>query len=190
MASRHTSLPRTAACAETGDGRCRSLRTPLRNAWRAGLAGLALLLISASAAAQWKWRDAQGQLQYSDRPPPAAVPAKDILRKPAAPPKGAAATPASAAAPAASANSAPRTTDPELAARRRDTEAAERKAADDKLARDRADSCARARDYLRSLEAGLAIARVNAQGERVSLGEAERRSEVDRAREVIVADCR
>jgi hypothetical protein len=163
---------------------------------------MASLLIAAPATAQssqWKWRDAQGQIQYSDRPPPLTVPAKDILQKPATvnrpvPPAAAAsAAPAAAAASGASGASTVRTTDPELAARRRAAEAieaAERKAAEDKLARERQESCVRARDYLRTLEAGMAIARVNAQGERIALGEAERRAEVSRAREVMASDCR
>jgi hypothetical protein len=154
-------------------------------------AGGLIALPAAAQLNQWKWRDAQGQLQYSDRPPPPSVPAKDILQKPVATARPAApAANASAASGPAAAASAPRTADPELTARRRDAEAAERKAAEDKLTRERQESCTRARDYLRTLESGLAIARVNAQGERVSLGEAERRLEVNRAREVMAADCR
>ena len=34
-------------------------------------------------AAQWKWRDAGGRIQYSDRPPFASVPDRDILQRPA-----------------------------------------------------------------------------------------------------------
>jgi Domain of unknown function (DUF4124) len=148
-------------------------------------------LISTPSQAQWKWRDAQGHVQYSDRPPPHSVPARDILQRPAAAraPVGSAPAAAASASPA-SAASGPRTVDPELTARRRDAEAAERKAADDKLARERSESCARARDYLRTLETGLPIARVNAQGERTTLDDNGRRAELNRAREVITADCR
>ena len=45
---------------------------------------LAGLMPSSPAAAQWKWRDAQGRVQYSDRPPPTTVPDRDILTRPAA----------------------------------------------------------------------------------------------------------
>jgi|GEM_PF-153174 len=44
---------------------------------------LALVLACAApihANAQWKWRDAQGGIHYSDQPPPAQIPARDILR--------------------------------------------------------------------------------------------------------------
>ena len=39
----------------------------------------ALVALPTQAAMQWKWRDAQGQVQYSDRPPPPGVSDKDIL---------------------------------------------------------------------------------------------------------------
>jgi Domain of unknown function (DUF4124) len=155
------------------------------------LCALVGALISAPSQAQWKWRDAQGQVQYSDRPPPHSVPPRDILQRPAAA-RPSVSTPSAvtAASSPESAASGPRTVDPELNARRRDAEATERKAADAKLARERAESCARARDYLRTLESGMPIARVNAQGERTSLGDNERRAELTRAREVIAEDCR
>ena len=47
------------------------------------LVGLALAL---PAVAQWKWRDAQGRITVSDRPPPREVPERDILVRPAAAP--------------------------------------------------------------------------------------------------------
>ena len=60
---------------------------------RLRIPGTLLLLVgiafSGDALAQWKWRDANGQIHYSDQPPPAGVPAAQILtmsgaRKPAA----------------------------------------------------------------------------------------------------------
>ncbi|HVL07616.1 MAG TPA: DUF4124 domain-containing protein, partial [Burkholderiaceae bacterium] len=36
---------------------------------------MGLALAPASAEAQWKWRDAQGRLVYSDVPPPPSIPA-------------------------------------------------------------------------------------------------------------------
>jgi hypothetical protein len=44
------------------------------------LAGLALLLAAAPASAQYKWRDARGQIHISDLPPPREVPDKDVLQ--------------------------------------------------------------------------------------------------------------
>ena len=37
------------------------------------------------AAAQWKWRDKNGQVQYSDLAPPNGVAERDILQRPDAP---------------------------------------------------------------------------------------------------------
>ena len=47
------------------------------------LAAAATLLAAAGAAqAQWMWIDAKGLKQVSDRPPPASIPAKNILKTP------------------------------------------------------------------------------------------------------------
>jgi hypothetical protein len=154
------------------------------------------------AAAQWKWRDGDGRIQYSDRPPPPGIPARDVLSKPAATApmsaRPAPATPASAGdasatgagAVAGSPASGPANVDPELLARKKAAEAAERKAEDERLARERQASCTRARDYLRVLETGVPLARVNERGERESVPAAERDAEVRRAREIVTADCR
>ena len=151
-------------------------------------------------------------VQYSDRPPPASVSEKDILARPsptarpaqstvAAPPTVPGATAAlpvpAAAASSASAASAVASgvarSDPVLESRRRDAEraeAAKQKAEVDKLAVARADNCQRARAQLRTMEDGLRIARVNANGEREILDEKTRAAEAERARGVIVSDCR
>ncbi len=151
--------------------------------------------LAPTAQAQWKWRDADGRIQYSDRPPPAGTPARDVLARPAAPPvptarpaAGATATAASGAAPVAASGAV--NVDPELAARKKAAEAAERKAEDERLARERQASCTRARDYLRVLETGVPLARVNEKGERESVPAAERDAELRRAREIVTADCR
>jgi hypothetical protein len=45
-------------------------------------AGAALLAAAGAAHAQWMWVDAKGLKQVSDRPPPASIPAKNILKAP------------------------------------------------------------------------------------------------------------
>ncbi|MEY8877250.1 MAG: hypothetical protein AB9M60_12125 [Leptothrix sp. (in: b-proteobacteria)] len=77
-----------------------------------------------------------------------------------------------------------------MQARRRDAEAAALKAADDARGRERADHCLRARDHPRTLEDGMSIARINEQGERIPLGDAERTTDASRARDLIASDCR
>ena len=39
----------------------------------ASFIALLLLSLASTAAAQWKWRDANGKVQYSDLPPPAGI---------------------------------------------------------------------------------------------------------------------
>jgi len=142
------------------------------------------------AAAQWKWKDSRGQTQYSDTPPPASVPERDILLRPnAAALRPVAVSTTSAPAPAASAAPA----DNELDAKKRQAdqqEAARKRAEEEKIAQARADNCLRARTYLRSLDDGLRIARSNEKGEREILDDKGRAEESQRARQIVATDCK
>ncbi len=161
--------------------RCRLLALSI------ALAGAAFAL---PAAAQWKWRGANGQIQYSDLPPPPGVAEKDILQRPTAATLRAAAP---AAAPAASVASQPAASiDPELEAKRKKAEqeaAAKAKEEEQRIAAAKADNCNRAREQLRTLESGIRIARVNDKGEREVLDDKMRADEVKRARDVAGANC-
>jgi type IV secretory pathway VirB10-like protein len=154
---------------------------------------LATLLAALPAQAQWKWRDKDGRITVSDRPPPREVPDKDILSRPAAAPRPAA-SPASAPAPAAPAASAPMTAlEREVQARRRAAEeekAAKAKADEERNAARRAENCRQARNQLAALESGQRIARTNDKGEREVLDDAGRAQETQRARDVIASECR
>ena len=153
----------------------------------AALLGLALAL---PAAAQWKWRDAHGQIQYSDLPPPPVIPEKDILQRPGG---AAAARRAAAAAASAAPLAAVRASDPELEARRKQAEqeaATKKKAEDDKIAAARADNCRRAQAQMRTLDSGIRIARVNEKGEREILDDTMRAAETKRAQSAIASDCK
>jgi hypothetical protein len=175
-------------------------------AW--AVAGL-LALSPLPAEAQWKWRDANGRVTASDRPPPPGIADKDILQRPGStarepmpPPSGAGARDTPAAAAAASAPT--RSSDPELEARKRkaeddaaarkkadeQTQAANRKAEDERVAAAKADNCQRARGALRALEDGVRIARTKPDGEREFLNDAQRATETHRVRGVIASDCR
>ena len=160
------------------------------------LLGLAL---STPALAQWKWRDAQGQVLYSDRPPPQSVPEKDILQTPVAAtrriqvisslPLGASAPAETASQPKVKAESK---SDAEAEARRVKAEqeqAAKASADEQKNAAARSENCSRARGYLRSLESGLRITRTTETGEREILDDKQRSLEMQRARNVMNSDC-
>lgn len=169
------------------------------------LGALLAIGISHPAAAQWKWKDKSGRVQYSDLPPPPTVSDGEILQRPSSAAAGrapafapnsaqaaAAALAASAAASAASDGAAKRV-EPELEAKRRkaaEEEAAKRRAEEEKLKVARADNCQRARGQLRALEDGLRMARVNEKGEREILDDKGRAEEMKRARDVIASDCK
>jgi hypothetical protein len=151
-------------------------------------------LLAVPAQAQWKWRDKNGQTQYSDLPPPSGIAESDILQRPnsaqrAAPAAAVAASGAASGAPAL----APKGSDPELEAKRRKTEqdvAAKKKADDEKIAIAKADSCMRAKAQARTLDSGIRIARTNDKGEREFLDDAARASEAKRMQDIIASDCK
>jgi hypothetical protein len=158
------------------------------------VASVALLSIAGTAEAQWTWRNKDGQITASDRPPPKDIPDKDILRRPA---ERRSAVTTAAAAPASAAASAP--TGPrspleaQVEAKKKAAEqeqAAKTKAEEEKLAAQRADNCKRARNQLATLDSGQRIARVNDKGEREVLDDKARADETRRARDVITSDCR
>jgi hypothetical protein len=165
-------------------------------AMRRSLAVLSIALSGAMlalpAAAQWKWRGANGQIQYSDLPPPSGVADKDILQRPGnlglrgAP--GAAAAASAASAPLLN----PKAQEPELDAKRKKAEqeqAEKQKADEQRIAAAKADNCKRARDQIRSLESGMRMARVNDKGEREVMDDKMRAEDMKRAREMADSDC-
>ena len=164
------------------------------------LAVLAASLIALPAAAQWKWRDKGGHVQYSDLPPPAGTADSDILARPSpsmrrSTPASVApvAAPGSAATPAAIA-SAPRAADTELEAKRKKAEAevaAKNKAEQERVAALKADNCSRARAQMTTLNSGIRLATTNAKtGEREFMDDKQRADESRRVQEVISNDCK
>ncbi len=166
-------------------------------ALRPAVLALLCLAVAGAAQAQWKWRDAKGNVQYSDMPPPVGTPEKDILQRPgnARPliivtPPGAQASAASAPKPAAS---MPTKAELETAARQKkeqDGEAARQKEEERRVAAQRRDNCARAQSNLRDLQSGTRLTRTNEKGERVFMDEAQIAGEVGRARDVITSECK
>lgn len=166
------------------------------------IAAVLLALVVPSVMAQWMWIDQNKVRHASDRPPPPDIPEKDILQRPRnlPPPKTAAAPSAQPASPAASAALAPGAvadakarSDPQLEARRRAAEQ-EKKAAEaadqERVNTARAENCARAKNYLQTLESGIRIQRTSPQGEREFLDDAQRAQETQRAKDAVARDCR
>ena len=168
------------------------------------VAGIALFG-AVAAQAQWQWIEKDGRKVYSDRPPPADVLEKNILKRPGGV-KAAqsaavvgAADPALAAASAASAAAAPAGNVPKLSSvdkeleekkkKTADAETAKRKAEEERVAKVRADNCSRAKQAKATLDSGVRIARTNAKGEREVMEDPARAEEGKRIQGVITSDC-
>ena len=159
-----------------------------------------------TASAQWQWVEKDGRKIFSDRPPPSEIAEKDILKRPPGAAKAAtalapvvqalqAASGAKPPAAPASRASAPKLSgkDAELEAKKKkaeDEEAVKKKADAEKTAKAKAENCERAKTGLATLQSGVRMAAVNAQGEREVFDDAKRASETKRAQEVIDASCK
>jgi hypothetical protein len=159
------------------------------------LLAVCALGLSAPAEAQWKWRDKNDRVQYSDLPPPGTVPESAILQRPngAVRSGGPQFAPTPASTPALIPASGPaRSVDPELEARRKkaaEEEAAKQKVEQDKLNATRADNCKRAQEQAKMMESGVRVARVNAKGEREFMDDKARADEAKRARGIAATEC-
>lgn len=152
----------------------------------------AIACCSVPAMAQWQWIDGQGHKVFSDRAPPADIPAKNILRQPgggSAKAVTAEAAPAPAAAPKPAAEQG---VDKGLQEQKRKQEAQEaEKVQADKAKREqqRQENCNRAKQAKGTLNSGRLLSSVNAKGERGFMDEATRDAELKRADAVIASDC-
>lgn len=156
--------------------------------------GLVLLSVLALPAdAQWKWRDKDGQVNASDRPPPRDIPEKDILSRPTPEQRRTLPVPSPDAAASVASGAAPNALEREINARKRAAEqeqAAKAKADAEANAARRAENCRNARSNEATLTSDLRIARTNAAGEREFLDDKARAAELQRTRSVIASDCR
>jgi len=158
--------------------------------------GLSLCLALPAMAQMYKWVDANGEVHYSDRPPPSNV-KTETLRMPAE----AAAAPA--AAPAASAGktgaqkneakAGPKSlAEEDQAFRKRQADAAKAQAEHARKeaeARKKAEYCKSAKAALANLELGGRQVRINDKGERVFLTDEEIAQATAQARKDAAAAC-
>ncbi|MES2348634.1 MAG: DUF4124 domain-containing protein [Pseudomonadota bacterium] len=156
-----------------------------------------LLAASSLALAQYIWIDDKGVKQLSDRPPPASVPEKRILKAPGKAPFNPNA-PAEAEPAANTAEAEPAAKRPPTLAERnadfnkRKTEAAaaEKKAADE--ARQKADTaanCDAARKNQQALADGIRISNYDKNGERGVMSDQER-AEMATKNQKVLAGCK
>jgi hypothetical protein len=156
------------------------------------LGALALAALSASAQSIWKWRDANGQVQVSDHPPPAGTPPQNVLSRPAgmaAPAAVPETAPASAAAGSGHAadDAALSRKKAELEKQKTDQAKAQQ---DAQLRAQREQQCRAAQEQLRMLQNGQRLSRVNAQGEREYVDDAGRAQMEQQAQAVASQACR
>jgi hypothetical protein len=137
------------------------------------------LAFAGAAAAQYKWTDPNGRTQYGDTPPPGAnVSAVRRATPPSSQPE--AKTADDKKAPATMAEK-----DAEFRKRRQDAEKEREKQAQARQeAEDKRENCARARENVRTLEGGR-VARMDANGERHFLTEAQIAHETPKARQAV-----
>lgn len=157
--------------------------------WPRLLCAGALFLMAQLAHAQYSWIDDKGTRVFSDRAPPASIPASRILKAPhkfdpRAAPAEAAASAASASAPTVppSPAAAAKPTAPTLAEQEADfrKRAAQRVADDAKAAQEaqqkaaQAAQCAALRRNVTALSSGVRMTEFNAKGEQVFIADDER----------------
>jgi hypothetical protein len=151
--------------------------------------------MSMAASAQWQWIDKDGRKVFSDRPPPADIPEKSILKQPNGSRSVQPDAPAAAAAPASAPASAPKLSgkDKDLEDKKKQAEqadAAKKKAEEAKQASARADNCARAKSGLATLDSGIRIRTTNASGETEYMSDERRAAETSRLQGIISSDCK
>lgn len=167
-------------------------KSPLLPSWRHPLAAGFLLLACSVASAQWVWKEGDRKV-FSDTAPPASVPEQNIIKRPG---RGAALPqPAPAAPPAVTeTTAAPQlpTVDKELEAKKKQTqqiEEARKKADDQRIAKARAEDCARAKQAKTTLDSGVRLATTNAKGEREVMDDKARAAEAKRLDGVARDNC-
>lgn len=174
-------------------------KSPLMPSWRRPLAAGFLLLACSVASAQWVWKEGERKV-FSDTAPPASVPEQNIIKRPGsggslsrpapvAPPAGAE---SNAAAPTPGIAPQLPTVDKELEAKKKQTQQAEearKKAEDQRIAKARAEDCARAKQARNTLDSGVRLATTNAKGEREVMDDKARAAEAKRLDGVARDNC-
>lgn len=156
---------------------------------------LLLPLMAVASGPQWKWRDASGQVQYSDRPPPPGIPDKDILQRPVtkAKPIQIVSADAPASQPAAAPPPPPAASAPKVSPEKKKAEEeqkAKQAAAEAEQRRVRAENCQQARARLAEIDSGQRLASTDAKGERVVWDDARRAAERQRVQAIASDSCR
>ena len=174
----------------------------------ATLGAMICSLSSFSAFAQWQWLDESGRKTYSDRPPPAHIPEKNILKQPPGSnvrlptivlPKadvpGVAPNSETAAAVPSEASAVPvQPTAEELKRQKEEAaqkavEAAKRAEENARIALQRQENCNRAQASLRTLQSDVPLAEIGTDGQQTVMSDAKRQQSIQRAQGIVARDC-
>ena len=160
------------------------------------------LIATSPTLAQFKWRDTEGRITYSDQPPPPSVPDAAILKAPHSAlqrPGPVAPTPSGGDSAAGPVGTSPERAAPLKAAdrefefrkRRIERAEAEKKAAEAQARAQRASTaCEESRVEVRTLESGMRMASVDARGERVVADDADVARRLESARRAVQDFCK
>ena len=160
--------------------------------------GLALCLALPVSAQMYKWVDANGKVQYSDKPPPSNVKVEK-LRESARQAVLPQASEAKSGTDKDAAKAEPKNTVPKTAAeqeqafRKRQADAAkdqEKQTQKETEVKNRAENCRRAKAALAVLELGGRQARIDEKGERAFLNEQQIAQETAKARDEVASACK
>ncbi len=171
------------------------LRSPLLRAFALAAIGCT---VTGWAHAQWQWIDGTGSRVFSDTPPPAGTPDKNIIKRPGPARLPVAAPTPTASSPMVSATSASLAPtkaagkDGELEARKKQAEEAEvakKKAEHEKALKARAENCERSKRAKATIDSGVRIAITNAKGETEFLDDKARAAEGQRIEGLIKSEC-
>ncbi len=154
---------------------------------------IALCVALPASAQMYKWVDEHGKVQYSDKPPPSNI-KTEKLRKPATVSSAPAPSEAKGGAAKDAAKAGPKTTaEQEQAFRKRQLDAAKAEQEDAQKqaqARDQEENCRHAKASVTALEIGGRQMRINENGERVYLDDAQTAQELATARQNVATLCK
>jgi hypothetical protein len=147
---------------------------------------IAAAAFTGAAAAQYKWVDQNGRVQYGDTPPPGVK--YQPLRSSPGPLPQPEASDRKDNSPKGPLTNAEK--DAEFRKRKQETEQDRQKQAKaQQEAEDKRDNCARAKEYLRALESGQRVSRTDAKGEPYVMEDAQRSQESAKARQSVQQWC-
>jgi len=151
---------------------------------------LFLLMISANGfCAVNKWVDSDGNVHYSDQPPPPETKAKVLRSKSSVDDSEGASDLATANAPAAPKTFAEKEAELKKAQKAKQ-EAADKAAKEQAKADANKAACATAQQSLRTLQEGIRMVEVGANGERSYMDDTQRQQRIDRVQQDISTYCK